>query len=362
MYTNLGGHGVAAVLHGAGPGPVVELYSVPIWKPCRLLRPQGLPYASVNPGVMHACGHDIHMTTALGTCSCCATKRRTGRVRSCLWASLREIVAGAKAMLADPNFQHLVTKIGKPSLSLALHDASDLPAGDVAVGSGFVTANADAVDITLFGQGGHGSQPQETVDPVVMGAETVLALQTIVSRRLPPGARAVVNGWPVHRRYQTQYHSAHGHVAFDRALIRANRARPVSSVIQRIATGIRRPTSDREPPRCWPRGILLTPGRQRPGLGRPFAPQLRGHSWRYPRPRGLSQHGRGGFWPVCHCLCLPGGIHCVGAVAPQTFARSAGQGLPGLHSDGWAPDPERTVATGIRVMTEAILAGLRNGG
>jgi hippurate hydrolase len=95
-------------------------------------------------------------------------------------------------MLADPAFQQVLARTGRPRVAFGLHDAADIPAGQVAVSAGYVSANVDSVDLTLYGKDGHGAKPHLTVDPIVMAAEVVMQLQTIVSRRLAPGTKAVV--------------------------------------------------------------------------------------------------------------------------------------------------------------------------
>jgi hippurate hydrolase len=139
--------------------------------------------------VMHACGHDVHMASWIGTATILAKRKD-------LWKGTvvfigqpaEERVRGAKAMLADG----LYTRFPKPDFALGIHDHDSTPAGTVGVIPGFIMANSDSVDLTIYGTGGHGAYPQETIDPVVIAARTVVALQTIVSRENDPFDPAVI--------------------------------------------------------------------------------------------------------------------------------------------------------------------------
>lgn len=189
---NVGGYGVLAVLRGKHDGPLViyraDMDALPVQEQT------GLPYASKTPQTMHACGHDIHMSTALGTLGWLSRERdRLAGTILFIGQPAEETGAGAEAILADPKFKKLLTALGqKPRVALALHDDAQLHAGQVSLTPGFITANVDSVDIVLKGRGGHGAVPSATVDPVVMASELVMAVQTIVSRKLPAGTRAVV--------------------------------------------------------------------------------------------------------------------------------------------------------------------------
>ena len=158
----------------------------------------GLPYASKvraqddsgrDVPVMHACGHDLHMATLLGTAEIMAHSKETWHGTLLLIGQpAEETVSGAKKMVEDG----LLTRFPKPDMGVALHVSNDFPAGKVGVTSGYSYASADALRITIYGKGGHGAAPQSTIDPVVIAARTVLSLQTIVSREVKPGDAAVL--------------------------------------------------------------------------------------------------------------------------------------------------------------------------
>jgi amidohydrolase len=144
---------------------------------------------------MHACGHDVNMTSFVGTA------RLLGALRD-VWSGTLVMIsqpaeergAGARAMLADGLF----TRFPVPDYSIGLHVASDQPAGTIGYNSGYVYANVDSVDIIVRVQGGHGSQPQASKDPIVLAAQIIIALQTIVSREVHPREPAVVTVGSIH--------------------------------------------------------------------------------------------------------------------------------------------------------------------
>ena len=192
----VGGHGVVGVLsNGDGPRLLLrtDLDALPVEEQT------GLEYASSvraeNPdgdgtvGVMHACGHDLHMTNLVGVARFLASHRDAWRGTVVFVGQpAEEIVSGARAMLDDG----LYRRFGRPDFALALHVTPGIPAGMVAYRAGFALANVDSVDITVKGTGGHGAQPHTTVDPIVQAAQLVMALQTIVSREVSPIEPAVV--------------------------------------------------------------------------------------------------------------------------------------------------------------------------
>ncbi len=192
---HVGGTGIVAILKN-GPGPTImlrtELDALPVEEKT------GLPYASKirakddsgrDVPVMHACGHDLHMSALLGTATIMAHSESTWHGTLMLIGQpAEETISGAKKMIEDG----LLTRFPKPDAGVALHVGNDLPAGTVGVAPGYSYASADSVRITIYGKGGHGAAPQNTIDPIVIAARTVLALQTIVSREVKPGDAAVV--------------------------------------------------------------------------------------------------------------------------------------------------------------------------
>jgi len=191
----VGGTGVVAILkNGAGPTVMLrtELDALPVEEKT------GLPYASTvhakddggrDVPVMHACGHDLHMAALAGTAAIMAHSKESWHGTLMLIGQpAEETVGGAKGMLDDGLF----TRFPKPSVGVALHVGNNLPAGQVGITPGIYNTNSDSLRITIYGKGGHGSQPHTTIDPIVIAARTILALQTIASREIKPGEMVVV--------------------------------------------------------------------------------------------------------------------------------------------------------------------------
>jgi hippurate hydrolase len=195
------GFGIVAVMkNGSGPTVLVrtELDALPVEEKT------GAPFASQvrgknaagqDVGVMHACGHDLHMMSLLGTAQALAKwKDRWSGTLMLVGQPSEETVEGARAMLADGFY----TRFPKPDYALALHNEPTLEAGKVGLVSGPVYASATTIEVRIRGVGGHGAHPESTKDPVVMAAQYVLALQTIVSRQTLPLEPAVVTVGSIH--------------------------------------------------------------------------------------------------------------------------------------------------------------------
>jgi len=197
----VGGHGIVAVLDN-GTGPTVllraDLDALPVTERT------GLPHASTKTataadgttvGVMHACGHDVHMTNLLGTGSFLAAHRGLWRGRLLLIGQpAEERGEGARAMLDAGLFE----RFGKPDYALAIHVSPRFASGDVAILAGPTMANVDSVDVEIIGRGGHGAVPHLAIDPIVIAARLILDLQTIVSRETDPTTPAVVTVGAIH--------------------------------------------------------------------------------------------------------------------------------------------------------------------
>jgi amidohydrolase len=200
VTAGVGGTGVVGLFRN-GPGPAVlvraDMDALPV------LEATGLPYASTQVStdlagnqtpVMHACGHDLHVACLLGACERLAESLDTwSGTLMAVFQPAEELGAGARAMIDDG----LYARFGTPSVVLGQHVAP-LPAGLIGLRVGAAFAAADGLKVTLHGQGGHGSRPEASVDPVVMAAATVLRVQTIVSREIPAGETAVVTIGTLH--------------------------------------------------------------------------------------------------------------------------------------------------------------------
>ncbi|MES2835126.1 MAG: amidohydrolase [Pseudomonadota bacterium] len=195
VTTGVGGTGVVAVLRN-GPGPTVMLRADMDGLPLR--ENSGLPYASsviqtdtdgTEKPVMHACGHDVHVTALIGTARQMMARRDSWSGTLVLIAQpAEERIGGARAMVADG----LYTRFPKPDYAVAFHVKAQLPAGMVEVPLTIAYSSSDSVDITVRGVGGHGAYPHLTVDPVLIASQIVVSLQSIRSRNINPLEGAVI--------------------------------------------------------------------------------------------------------------------------------------------------------------------------
>lgn len=192
---HVGGNGIVALLkNGSGPTVMLrtELDALPVEEKT------GLAYASKvhtkddsgrDVGVMHACGHDLHMASMLGTAEIMARSKDTWHGTLMLIGQpAEETISGAEGMIKAGIF----TRFPKPDVAVALHVSNELPAGMASITPGIYNTNADSMRISIYGKGGHGAMPQSTIDPIVIAARTIMALQTIASREVKPGEMAIV--------------------------------------------------------------------------------------------------------------------------------------------------------------------------
>ena len=193
--------GVVAVMeNGAGPRLLIrtDMDALPVEEKT------GVDYASnvktkdaqgLEIPVMHACGHDLHMTVLLGTARELAERKSQWHGTVMLIGQpAEEIVQGASAMLSD----HLYERFGQPDFILAEHDTNDVPAGSIAIKGGPLMASSTSLNVTMRGIGGHGSRPDAGKDPIVLAAEFVMVAQTIVSRQVDPQSPAVLTVGTIH--------------------------------------------------------------------------------------------------------------------------------------------------------------------
>ncbi|WP_290798165.1 M20 metallopeptidase family protein [Flavihumibacter sp. UBA7668] len=185
LVDSLGYQSFAAVLKN-GNGPTILYRTDMDGLPLKELT--GLPFASTN-SAMHACGHDLHMSSWLGTAQIMTQLKKSWSGTLVLLAqSAEETGQGAKKVVASANYK----KLPVPMAQIALHDHAELLAGQAGFCDGYSMAAVDMLNITVFGKGGHGAMPNKTIDPVVLASQYVLAMQTIVSRNLPTTENAVV--------------------------------------------------------------------------------------------------------------------------------------------------------------------------
>lgn len=350
VTTGVGGTGVVGVLRN-GNGPTLllrtELDALP------LQEKTGLAYASQEPGIMHACGHDLHMTTLTGAAA--VLHRLTDRWRGTLVLVAQpaeETVGGARAMIADGLF----TRFPKPDFALALHDTASAPAGQIAWVEGYAYANVDSVDITLFGKGGHGASPHSTVDPIVLAARTILALQTLISREKDPMEPGVITVGSIHA-------GTKHNIIPDEAKLQLTVRSYAPSVRKQLLEGIVRivkgeamaGNSPKEPIITFSEGqdaLYNDPAFTR-RLVAAIGKGLGANNVVAARPiMGAEDFGEFG-----KAASIPSAMLSLGAVEPNRFrtAQASGEQLPNPHSPLFAPDKERSIRTGVEALVLATL-------
>ena len=359
-----GGFGVVGVLkNGAGPTLLIrtDMDALPV------LEETGLPYASTtrvtdlaghDVPVMHACGHDIHMTVFTGAARMLAAlKDRWAGTLVFVGQPAEERVIGARAMLSAG----LYRRFPRPDFALALHDESEIPAGTVATIEGFSHANVDTATITIHGIGGHGAMPYKGKDPIVLAARIVVALQTIVSRELRATDPAVVTVGSIHGGTKPNIIPAEVKLELTlRSYSDDVRAHLVSS-IRRICRGeaIAAGLPDELMPEVEVNAAEgATSVYNDPTLTRrvrsAFTAWLGEERVKTFEPsmvsEDFSEFGRTAeHVPLC--------LFRLGALAAEKISESARTGapLPSLHSGKFAPLPEPTIKTGITAVTAAAL-------
>lgn len=359
----VGGHGVVGVLTN-GTGPVLLLRADLDGLPVR--EQTGLPFSSTHRmtndlgelvPTMHACGHDIHMTSLIGSARVLSGMRAAWKGTVIfLGQPAEERGGGARAVLKDGLFE----RFPKPTACVALHCNASLLTGSLGFVEGFTFANVDSVDITIRGVGGHGAYPHLTKDPIVLASQIVMALQTVVSRETRPGDPAVVTVGSIHggSKHNIIPDSVHLQLTL-RSYTEEVRQNTLSS-IRRICKGLAE--SAGLPPELHPEITLaneFTPAlyndpkltqrlttTARRWLGeervQTLQPVMGGEDF--------SEFGRtADKIPICQFW--------LGVVSPEANAaavRSA-KPLPSLHSPFFQPQPEPTLRTGITALVATVL-------
>jgi amidohydrolase len=356
----VGGYGIVGVLkNGQGPTILVrtDMDALPV------LEETGLPYASkargrdkngVDVPIMHACGHDMHMTCWVGTARMLAgMKDRWQGTLVFIGQPAEEMGKGARMMLEDGLF----TRFPKPDYCLALHCDSLTPYGTVSFTEGMALANVDSVDIIVRGKGGHGAAPHTTVDPIVLAARIILDLQTIVSRETNPTDPAVVTVGSIHG--GAKHNIIPNEVKLQLTVrttkdsVRKNVLDAIARIAKAAAAGAKAP----EPT------VTVDPGEFTPALVNErkltrktvaLFKEILGENKVFERPpvMGGEDFGRYGKAGV------PIFLYFLGTLPPERVAESKREGatpLPSLHSDKFYPVPEPSIRTGVLTMTMAVL-------
>ncbi|MCF8707969.1 amidohydrolase [Rhizorhapis sp. SPR117] len=363
----VGGTGVVAVMKN-GPGSVLmiraDMDALPV------VEQTGLSYASkvratidegLETGVMHACGHDTHMSAWMGTARrLAAMKDQWSGTLVMILQPAEERGAGARMMLDDGLF----TRFPKPDYAIAFHDAANLEAGKIGYTPGYALANVDSVDVVVKGVGGHGAYPQTTKDPIVMASRIVMALQTLVSREMDPQDPAVVTVGSFHAG------SKHNIIPDEATLLLTVRSYS-DETRQKLLDGIRRIARGEAIAAGIPDGLLpvvtvkdeFTPSTYNvpaftQEMATVFAERF-GTDRVIETPAVMGGEDFGRFYRADKDIKSL--IFWVGGVPAEAMAKAArGEAqLPSLHSPLWAPDAEKVISTGTEALTAAALEVLK---
>jgi amidohydrolase len=357
VTTGVGRQGVVGLLKN-GDGPVImlrtDLDALPV------VEMTGLPFASAvktkdpkgnDVGVMHACGHDIHITCQIGVAQYLASHKADwkGTVMF-VGQPAEEVGGGADAMLKDGLF----TRFPKPMYALALHVDSTLPSGKIGYRAGYLLANVDSVDVVMKGKGGHGAQPHTTIDPIVQAAHLVVDLQSLVSRENNPFEPAVVTVGSIHG-------GTKHNIISDSCRLQLTVRSYSPETRERLIEGIKRKAKATALSAGAPEPVIelsdWTPATKNdaalvdrvvPSFVRvlgdenviPVEPSMGGEDF--------SQYGLAGV-PIFMCR--------LGSVNADRLAEltKGGKHPPSLHSPFYYPDARETIATGVAAMSAAVV-------
>lgn len=360
---NVGGYGVVGVLkNGVGKTILVraDMDGLPIKEET------GLPYASktitkddkdTDQPAMHACGHDIHISVMLGTAKTLAQlKNQWKGTLVFIGQPAEEKVQGAMRMLKDG----LYTRFPKPDYCLSLHASAALPAGKVGYCPEYAMANVNSVNITVYGEGGHGAYPHNTKDPIVLSAYLITQIQTIVSRQTSPFEPCVVTVGSIHGG------SKHNIIPNEVKLLLTLRSysekvrdNTIES-IKKIAKGLA--IAAGLPENKYPKveidnetGFALY---NDPTLTDKVVKSLKsaiGEKNVEKVPPVMAAEDFGELGKVKPAI--PTMLYWLGTIKQETYdeAQSTGLQLPPLHSSLYAPIPEPSIKTGIKTMSKAVL-------
>lgn len=352
-------YGVVAIMkNGAGPTVLIrtELDALPVEENT------GLPYASKvrtkneagqEVGVMHACGHDIHVTSMIGTAKVLSELKDQWRgTLMIIGQPAEEVIHGARGMLRDGLYE----RFPRPDFAIALHDNSEIEAGKVGLTPGYALASSTSVDVQIRGLGGHGAKPETTKDPIVIAAQVVLALQTLVSRENSPLDPAVITVGSIHGGSKHNIIPDEVNLQLTVRAYKEDVRKRILASIERIAKGTAAAAGVPEnlAPIVKVSGSQVTAATYNSPelverLSAVFTKTLGADNVVRVPPAMVSEDF--GYFSLDQKI--PSAMFWLGAVDPAKM--KTGERLPSLHSPLFAPAPEPTIRTGIRAMTAAVL-------
>lgn len=364
VYEGVGGTGVVGLLRGTGDGPVVllraDMDALPIREATGLLYASSVTATTADGAevpVMHACGHDVHVTCLLGAVDLMAVARQswTGTVVA-VFQPGEEVADGARAMVDDG----LAEKVGNVDVALCQH-VLPFPAGQVCTRTGPCLAGADSMRITVHGRGAHGSMPQAAVDPVVLASMIVVRLQTVISRETPPGDPAVLTVGSVQAGTKSNVIPDSAAILLNmRTYDRQTRSTILES-IRRIVTAECSASGSPQPPEFelfdrFP--ITVNDPDVTDRVAAAFADYFGD------RAQQLAlQTASEDFSDIPTALDIPYTYWGIGGIDPDVYQQAEVAGrvfedVPVNHSDRFAPVPQPTLDTGTTALVVAALAWL----
>ncbi|MEU5883811.1 amidohydrolase [Spirillospora sp. NPDC047279] len=355
VTTGVGRTGVVGALRN-GAGPMVLLRAD--FDALPVTERTGLPYASETDGVMHACGHDMHVTCLLGALDLLNGARDSwsGTVLA-VFQPAEEIGAGARAMVDDG----LYDRFGRPDVVLGQH-VGPFPAGWLGAHAGPAFAATDALDVRMYGRGGHGSRPETTIDPVVMAAATVMRLQTVVSREVSGNDTAVVTVGAIQA-------GTKDNIIPDEAELKINIRTFTEAVRGKVLAAVERVIKAEAAASGAPRGPEIGTEYTFPVVTNdPAATErtMAAFRDRFGADHVIDPGPATGSEDVGHFATSAGVPICYwlfGGCDPETFLTAlkndrVEQDVPSNHSPGFAPVIEPTVTAGVTAMVTAALTWL----
>ena len=357
VTSGVGQFGVVGILaNGEGPRLMIraDLDALPVTEMTELVYASKVRIKDAtgkDVGVMHACGHDVHMTSLLTTAKyLAANKDRWRGTIMFIGQPAEERGGGAQAMLNDGLFK----RFPKPDMALALHVDSTLPAGKVGYHAGYTLANVDSCDIILKGRGGHGAYPHTTIDPVVMAAHLIMDLQSIISREIKPTDSAVITVGSIHGGTKHNIIGDTCHLELTVRSYRPEVRQHLKDAIKRKALAVAQSAGAPEPKVLYSDGTpamfndeklveRVVPTFERV-LGKrnvlPAEPTMGGEDF--------SEYGLAG---------VPIFMFWLGAVEEERLAgyTRLKQLPPSLHSPKFYPDAETALRTGVTAMSWAVI-------
>ena len=355
---NFGGYGVVGILKN-GEGPTIlyrtDMDALPMPEKTELpyASTKTIEYNGLTTGAMHSCGHDVHMTTWVGTARAMVKMKDQWKGTLMLIGQpAEEIGAGARLMLDNGLYE----KFGVPDFAMALHSSPTIAAGQIGVGKGWTMANTESVDIEVYGVGAHGASPHMSIDPVVIASMIVMDLQTIVSRSLKPIEDAVVTVGAIKGGTKLNIIPDQVNLQLTVRTYKEEVRQMVHKRIKEISRGIAIAAGlpeDKMPIVTIPEDF--TPANyNQPAMAEKLIaaagtsigmdnvldaePQMVGEDYAM---YGQTEHK------------VPSVLYWLGTVPDERM--KSGKDLPGLHSPFYYPDPSKSIETGVNVNVQMMM-------